>query len=173
MLALVASNLGSAEDRLQLEATCRTLLAASRGEHGGTWWGGRRLSLSLLRVRLGHLPFERWQEAEQAYAESVSAWLAARRPQPALLEVDGLESEVQLPAPTLPFPPRECAAGGRCLHVRARPQQLAVRLLLTAVRHARRGTPCTCVLHPTHKVQSACRHCTTTTWASAGGRGTR
>lgn len=79
MLALLASKLERAANRLALEATCRTLLAASRGEHGGMWWGGSRLQLSMRTAggdSFDGMKYESWKEAEQALV-SLAGWRPA------------------------------------------------------------------------------------------------
>lgn len=92
VLALIASNLEQLTDRLRLEASCRTLLAASRGEHGGVYWGGARLLIGLGTEEAGEL---------------VGPFLAARRPAVAALTLEAIHDELPLDAPLLPSPPRE------------------------------------------------------------------
>lgn len=97
VLVLIASKLDRCEDRLCLEACCRTLLATSRGEHGGTWWDGAKLTMAIF-------------QGGPEQAKQMSDWLAACRPAVPALEVHPSqysEFEGTFLAPTLPSPPRE------------------------------------------------------------------
>lgn len=106
-LELIVAKLDSGMDRLHWECTCRTLLAASRGEgSAGTWWGLPSLTLYLESARGTH---------------RAGVFLAARRPTAATLrliayEADWDEFTAWVPpttAPILPSPPRERGDGGR------------------------------------------------------------
>ncbi len=90
VLACIASQLDSPKDRLGLEASCHTLLDASRGELSSTFWGGPKLLITL----------DSDEEAAQ-----VAALLAARRPGVAALVLETVE--IPYRAPVLPSPPRE------------------------------------------------------------------
>lgn len=104
VLASIASHLEEAEDRLALEASCRTLLSASRSEHSAVYWGGPSLVIRMF---------------DQQHVAKAAALLAARRPSAAALRLRGPDDDGYgydehvwlMEAPTLPPLPRKRHSG--------------------------------------------------------------